>query len=58
MALPGEKPIAMQVEQREGADALPIQLTSLNPPENLRSDYSVYKWSVDGPIDQFMITNQ
>jgi len=41
MALPGEKPIVVWVEEREGADAVPIQLSSLNPPENLRSDYSV-----------------
>jgi len=58
MALPGEKPIAVRVEEREGADAFPIQLSSLNPPENLRSDYSVYEWSVDGPLDQFVIINQ
>ena len=58
MALPGENPIAVRVEEREGADAVPIQLSSLNPPENLRSDYSVYEWSVDGPLDQFVIINQ
>ena len=58
MALPGEKPITVRVEEREGADVVPIQLSSLNPPENLRSDYSVYEWSVDGPLDQFVIINQ
>ena len=36
MALPGDKPVAVRVE--EGADALPVYLSSSNPPENPRSD--------------------
>ena len=38
MALPGEKPIAVRVEERKGATALPVYLSSSNPPENPRSD--------------------